>query len=153
VHGENAEPPEAPLSVSSFTRRDFLIAASVALPLITRPQRPLALAVKKGPHPTPRPGIDASRVLAPDDLAGFPRALEPFDHVRQIPEIVDGIRCQCGCAEMKDHYSLLSCYEGKDAMAKWCPVCQSEGQVVFRLHKERKSLDEIRAAIDKEFGS
>ena len=140
------------MSESSVTRREFLFAASAALPLFTKGGRFVALHKSNGPHPTPRPGVNASHVPSAEDLAGFPRAIEPFDQVRQIPQIVDGIRCQCGCADAKGNYSLLSCYEGKEAMAKWCPVCQSEGRLVYRLHNEGKTLDEIRAAIDKEFG-
>ncbi len=48
-----------------------------------------------------------------------------------------------------EFYSLLSCYEGK-GMARDCIVCQ--GRLAVRLHKEGKSLDQIRAAIDAKFG-
>ena len=102
-------------------------------------------------HPTPRPGIDASRVLKDDQLKGSPDAITAFDQVRQIPQIVDGIRCHCGCATLKGYYSLLSCYEG-DAMAQDCHICQGQGRMAFRLHADGKSLDEIRAAIDAKYG-
>ena len=85
------------------------------------------------------------------DLADSPRARVAFDEVRQIPQIVDGIRCQCGCAEIEGNYSLLSCYEGA-GMARGCDVCQGQGRLAFRLHKAGKSLDEIRAAIDERYG-
>jgi len=75
-----------------------------------------------------------------------------FDQVRQIPRMVDGIRCHCGCAEAPDNYSLLSCFEGPAAMAQHCLVCQGQARAVFRLSREGKSLAEIRAAIDEEFG-
>jgi hypothetical protein len=103
------------------------------------------------PHPTPRPGITAAKVLTAAQLARTPQAIEYFDLVRQIPEIVDGIRCQCGCAELEGFYSLLSCYEG-DGMASYCEICEGEGRMVFRLHQEGKSLDEIRASIDARYG-
>ncbi len=103
-----------------------------------------------GPHPTPRPGIDASHVLKPDQLKDAALAIPAFDEVRQIPEIVDGIRCHCGCATDKKRYSLLSCYEG-DGMARECHTCQGQGRMAFRLHKEGKSLAEIRDAIDAKY--
>jgi hypothetical protein len=106
--------------------------------------------VDHGPHPTPRPGIDASHVLKPDQLTGAPNAIPAFDEVRQIPEIVDGIRCHCGCAKNKDFYSLLSCYEG-DGMARECHTCQGQGRMAFRLHTAGKSLAEIRDAIDARY--
>jgi hypothetical protein len=132
------------MAVSSLDRRQFLFAVST-LPLLARFRR------GPRPHPTPRPGIDASHVLGPKDLGAYPRARVAFDEVRQIPEIVDGIRCQCGCAEIEGNYSLLSCYE-KDGMARACDICQGQGRLAFRLHKAGKSLDEIRAAIDERYG-
>ena len=91
-------------------------------------------------------------MLTAVQLAKTPQAIEYFDLVRQIPEVVDGIRCQCGCAASEGFYSLLTCYEGENAMAKMCHVCQGEGKLAVRLHKEGKSLDEIRVAIDAKFG-
>ena len=104
-----------------------------------------------GPHPTPRPGIDASKVLTRDKLAEHPAAEAVFDMVRKIPQVVDGIRCQCGCAELPEFYSLLSCYEA-DGMAQHCVICQGEAKLAFRMHEQGKSLDQIRAAIDEKFG-
>jgi hypothetical protein len=109
--------------------------------------------ITRGPldHPTPRPGITAAKVLTKDQLGEHADAAPVFDMVRQIPEVVDGIRCQCGCAKLEGKYSLLSCYEA-DGMAGHCEVCQNEGRLVYRLHKQGKKLDEIRAAIDAKFG-
>jgi len=105
-----------------------------------------------GPHPAPRPGITAAKVLAKEKLGGNADLIAVFDGVREIPEVVDGIRCQCGCAGSEGFYSLLSCYEGDGAMAQMCRICQGEGKLVVRLHKEGKSLDDIRHAIDAKFG-
>ena len=104
-----------------------------------------------GPHPTPRQGIDASKVLTRDKLTEHPAAEPVFEMVRKIPQVVDGIRCQCGCAELPEFYSLLSCYEA-DGMAQHCVICQGEAKLAFRLHEQGKSLDQIRAAIDAKFG-
>ncbi|HEX7979620.1 MAG TPA: PCYCGC motif-containing (lipo)protein, partial [Gemmatimonadaceae bacterium] len=129
-------------------RRQFL-ASAIALLLLPRRARAMRLA---GPHPTPRPGITAAKVLTSDKLGGKQDLIALFDGVRAIPEVVDGIRCQCGCANSEGFYSLLSCYEGDDAMAKICHICQGEGRLAVRLHKEGKSLDAIRTAIDAKFG-
>ena len=136
-----------------LTRREFLIAvlAAIAFPQSEARAAQLGLDKLGGPHPKPRPGIDASHVLGSKDLAEFPRARKAFDEVRQIPQIVDGIRCQCGCADMEGNYSLLSCYE-KDGMARYCDVCQGQGRLAFRLHHVGKTLDEIRAAIEDRYG-
>jgi hypothetical protein len=102
-------------------------------------------------HPSPRPGITSAKVLTAEQLADSPQVIPVFDAVRAIPEVVDGIRCKCGCADLEGFYSLLSCYEDQ-GMARHCPICQGEGRMVARLHKEGKTLDEIRQAVDARWG-
>ena len=111
-----------------------------------------ALARRRGAvaHPTPRPGVDASKVLMREKLTEHPAAEPVFAMVRKIPHVVDGIRCHCGCAELPEFYSLLSCYES-DGMAQHCHICQGEARLAFRMHEQGKSLNEIRAAIDAKF--
>ncbi len=140
------------MPLGPLSRRD-VIAALLLLPIA--PRRAVHLCAEhvahRGPHPTPRPGIDASKVLSADKLKDSPRVLLAFDEVRQIPQIVDGIRCHCGCASAPAFYSLLTCFEG-DAMARMCDICRGQGRLAFRLHKGGKSLAEIRAAIDDRYG-
>ena len=102
-------------------------------------------------HPTPRKGITSARVLKPDQLKGVdPEIIRVFDMVREIPQVVDGIYCHCGCAELDGSYSLLTCYEG-GGMAQACQICQGEGRMVYELHRKGRKLDDIRAAIDRNF--
>jgi hypothetical protein len=123
-------------------RRNFIM----TLPLLLWSSR---MPASSG-HPEPRPGITAANVVKRDELGNDANAIRVFDLVRQIPQIVDGIRCYCGCAEVPDFYSLLSCYE-KDGMARYCEICQGEGEMVFLLHKKGQSLAEIRRAIDNKY--
>lgn len=102
-------------------------------------------------HPDPRPGIDGSRVLTADDLGSAPHVVDLFDAIREIPHIVDGIRCHCGCADLDGYRSLLSCYE-KPGMAQWCEICQGEGRLAVRRVGEGQTLAEIRRAIDARYG-
>ena len=148
--------PPAPFRTRSipmaFTRRQFLGACATAVATTTLPRGARALApLAPTGHPTPRPGITGAKVLTAAQLEKSPYVVPVFDAVRAIPEVVDGIRCQCGCASMPGYYSLLSCFEG-DAMARACPICQGEARLVARLHREGKTLDEIRAAVDAKFG-
>ena len=136
------------------TRRQFILSvpAMVFAAATTARHGPLGVHPMRTDHPTPRRGITAAKVLTRQQLGSEHAEAAPvFDMVRQIPQVVDGIRCRCGCAEVEGNYSLLSCYEG-NGMAGHCKVCQEEGQLVYRMHKQGKSLDEIRAAIDAEFG-
>ena len=141
-----------------LSRREFLVSCiATSATTLLRPRvqcstgRHAGLS-HQGGHPAPRKGRDASRVPKASELKDSPDAIVAFDEVRQIPQVVDGIRCQCGCATLPGFYSLLSCYETADAMARSCHICQGQGRYAFRLHKAGKSLDEIRAAIDARFG-
>lgn len=142
---------------SDSERRAFLLAAgSVALTPFLRPviaQGQFAAHVHiAAPHPTPRPGITAAKLPTREQLAHTPGAIAVFDLVRGIPAIVDGIRCHCGCAELKEFYSLLSCFETTEAMAMHCEVCQAHARLVHRLHSAGRSLDQIRKGVDARFG-
>lgn len=130
------------------TRRAFL--ALLALACVARPARAASLLARHVaggpvPHPAPRPGITAARVLSTTQLENR-RAAAVFDMVREIPEVVDGVHCYCGCATQKGFYSLLSCFE--DGMAQHCEICQSEAKLVHRLHADGWSLNGIRTSID-----
>jgi hypothetical protein len=129
------------------TRRDFLIAGFVAATLCARRMR-----ASTGPkHPKPRPNIDASKIVANADLKNADAA-PAFNDARAIPQILDGIRCHCGCADWEGKYSLLSCYEG-DAMAQHCEICQGQARLARRLFRMRRNLDQIRTAIDAKYDS
>jgi hypothetical protein len=132
------------------SRRSFIVSLPALMFATTSAAR---RGIVRGPldHPEPRPGITAAKVLTRDQLGEHKDAAPVFDMVREIPQIVDGIRCQCGCASMESKYSLLSCYEA-DGMAGHCEICQNEGRLAYRLHKQGKTLKEIRAAIDAKFG-
>jgi hypothetical protein len=136
------------------SRRDLLRGAAVllgGLAGIPRAGWALATGRRRGPHPDPRPGITAEKVLPPEALGGDADVMATFDKIRRIPEVVDGIRCHCGCADLAGFYSLLSCYEGA-GMARYCWICQGEGNLVSRLHSEGKTLAEIRDAVDARYG-
>lgn len=148
------------MAQSSFeqSRRSFIAAFSTAA--FTVAFRPSRHCVNMrvhgrhgghGDHPTPRPGRGASHVLSPDIIAEYPGAASAYDGVRQIPEVIDGLRCHCGCKDIPGYYSLLTCYE-EGRMATMCEICQGQGRLAYRLHRSSKTLDEIRAAIDARFG-
>jgi hypothetical protein len=105
----------------------------------------------QGTHPDPRSGVDASKVLTADQLQN-PAAAPVYDMVREMPQIADGIRCTCGCAEIPEYYSLLTCFE-EQGMAQWCDICQGQARRAHRLFKQGKTLDEIRASIDARYGT
>jgi hypothetical protein len=139
---------------SSLTRRHFL----ALLPLALLPGMASALPIRSrrrlssGPrtHPEPRPGITAAHVL-PDNKLTDKSAAPVYAMVREIPQIVDGIRCSCGCADLEGFYSLLSCYEA-GGMAQHCVICQGQARLAHHLHADGWSLKGIRASIDAAYG-
>jgi hypothetical protein len=146
--------------MSRLSRRAFIatglgaFATLLASSVVARAHAPACARGRRtgGPHPEPRAGITGARVATKEQLADVAALIPLFDTVREMPEIADGIRCHCGCAEMPGYRSLLSCYEGSDAMARECRTCQGQGRLAGRLRKVGKSLDEIRTAIDAKFG-
>jgi hypothetical protein len=138
-----------PLTRRELLRLAAVVALGAALPagLRATPHR----TRRHGPHPTPRPDYTAEKVLAADQLGGDKELVTLFDGIRKIPQVADGIRCSCGCAELPGFYSLLSCFEGKDAMAKWCTICAGTGALVIRLHGRGRTLDQIREAVDARY--
>ena len=137
----------------SLSRRRFL--TLIPLALFARaagaaPARGLLRTLSNpGVHPTPRPGITASRVLATNRL-GKKAAAPIYEMVRQVPQVVDGIRCHCGCAGLKGYYSLLTCFE-EGGMAQDCDICQGQAHLVYKLNANGWSLNGIRASIDAAF--
>jgi hypothetical protein len=132
-------------------RRQFVILLAASAWSLLPSRRLLAgvAARRPGEHPEPRSGVDGSRVLGADQVP--PDLATLYDSVRRIPQVVDGIRCHCGCAGLDGFYSLLTCYEAS-GMALHCDVCQGEGRLTVRMHAQGRDLDQIRAAIDRRFG-
>jgi hypothetical protein len=141
------------------TRRRFLALVPALCAGLAASARPAWAAVEwarparrsgPGKHPDPRPGIDGSHVLTRAQLTEHPEAAPVFDMVREIPQVADGIRCNCGCAEDPDLRSLLSCFEG-EGMARHCQLCQQQARLVHDLHKRGRTLGVIRSIVDRRF--
>lgn len=101
-------------------------------------------------HPDPRPGVTAERVLPASRFDERPRTAQAYDMAREIPEVLDGLYCHCDCDESMGHRSLLSCFESEQAAG--CFKCGDEMRLAHRLHKDGKTLAEIRRAVDERFG-
>ena len=120
-------------------------AALVGVVFLTRP------AGGSTQHPTPRPGITAAKVLADPAIPRNPGALEAYAAARTIAATLDGVYCHCDCSKHSGHRSLLTCYESTHAA--YCDICMGEAMLASGMTGQGKSLTEIRAAIDHQFGS
>jgi hypothetical protein len=134
-----------------LTRRTFLAIAPVWCIGWSTTGRVRRVRSRHGIHPDPRPGIDARDVLTAEQLDGWGKdVIALFAKVREIPGIIDGIHCYCGCATKPGFRSLLVCY-GPNGMARGCPICQGEGRLAYKHWMRGERLDQIRKAIDAEY--
>lgn len=106
-------------------------------------------AKAKSHHPAPRPGITGANVLRADSVPE--RAREVYTIAARIPHVLDGLFCHCECHEREGLRSLLECFE--EEMGTTCAICQNQAEVAGEMHDDGKSLAQIRAAIDRRWGS
>jgi hypothetical protein len=136
-----------------IARRNFLLRAAAIVASVGIDRDAFAHSLKRRrsgfPHPEPRPGITGENVLAESELGEKRRVREAYDAARMYPEVFDGVYCACRCDKSMNHRSLLSCFESRQAIG--CMACREEAELVTRLARDGKTLDEIRLAVDKEF--
>lgn len=108
--------------------------------------------VASATHPDPRAGITAERVLPASMVMNGPHAVEAYAAARSVPQVLDGLFCYCHCAANFGHRSLLTCFESDHGSQ--CDICTGEAILAARLAAQgHSSLDQIRQAIDQQFGS
>ena len=126
----------------------FIAGACVlALVLVVTLRRPGQAAV----HPAPRPGITAERVLPRFMLPDTRGVLEAYAAARNAPQVMDGLYCHCQCARNFGHRSLLTCFESDHGSQ--CDICMGEATLASELGARGSTLQQIRRAIDEQFGS
>ncbi|HEV2671112.1 MAG TPA: CYCXC family (seleno)protein [Gemmatimonadales bacterium] len=124
-------------------------AAAVALAgvvFLTRPQTGGASI-----HPDPRPGITNEKILPQSFIPHNPGAVEAYAAARQAAGTLDGVYCHCDCSKHAGHRSLLTCFESTHGA--YCDICMGEAMLASQMSEQGRSLEQIRAAIDRQFGS
>ena len=138
----------------SISRSDFLKRMGGLSVLVLLDRSTISFGPDPLPHPEPRAGITADKVLKAEDLGEKPRkvVVDAYDAARQHPQVFDGLACGCGChgEASYQHRSLLGCYETRQPTG--CPSCRDEATFVGKMAKDGKTLSEFRAAVDKKFG-
>lgn len=78
----------------------------------------------------------------------------------QTTEVLEWIPCYCGCGESVGHKSNLNCFiqeKREDGTIVWddhgtrCAACLDIALQSAKMHKDGKSLKEIRKAIDETY--
>ena len=100
-------------------------------------------------HPDPRSDVTAVGVVPAARYATYPMVARTYEEARQVPQILDGLYCHCGCKEHADHRSLLTCFETDHGVG--CDVCLQEAALAYRMHQDGATLKAIREAIDATF--
>jgi len=102
-------------------------------------------------HPEPRPGITAEKILPNFAIPRNPGALEAYAAARGAAATLDGVYCHCDCSKHAGHRSLLTCFESDHGA--FCDICMGEAMMASGMAARGQSLMEIRAAIDRQFGT
>lgn len=98
-------------------------------------------------------------VLPPDLREAPPEVREAYRFALANPGLLSAIPCYCGCGA-QGHRSNLDCYikeVGPDGTvvfeshAALCSICIDITRDVRRLHREGKSVAEIKAYIDRTY--
>lgn len=98
-------------------------------------------------HPAPREDADAEEVVHHSHYTDYPRVQAVYKQAAEIPRVLDGLHCYCECGAHSGHYSLLDCFKSDHGAG--CDICLTSASVAYDLHKQGKSLDEIRSAVDE----
>lgn len=117
----------------------------------------VAYKVSHEPRANPEPALAAVPVYynRAEDAMPFPATLEPasfkaadvreaYQTAKEMPEILAQQPCYCYC-QRKGHRSLLDCF--KTDHAATCNICVKEALLAGQMHRQQKSIHEIRTAI------
>jgi hypothetical protein len=83
-----------------------------------------------------------------------------YEYALYHPQVIEWMPCYCGCVKL-DHRSNLDCYlkpagSGKstefEQHASFCGICVQTTLLAKQLSDQGKSLQEIRQAVDQQFG-
>jgi hypothetical protein len=127
-------------------------AAAAALVVIVAMQRGSDVQSPPGAHhPEPRPGITSGKVMPASFVPRTAGSSEAYAAARTHAATLDGVYCHCDCSKHAGHRSLLTCFEGEHGA--YCDICMGEAMVASGMADQGRSLEEIRTAIDRQFGS
>lgn len=138
-----------------MARAPWLIAGAAALVLVAvvvlQKPKPRAAGEIASHHPTARPGITAAKVMPASFVPRTPGSAEAYAAARMHAATLDGVYCHCDCSKHAGHRSLLTCFEGEHGA--YCDICMGEAMVASGMADQGRSLEQIRTAIDRQFGT
>lgn len=118
------------------------LSATLQAELAKKPQpaeESKAEATPTAPLPTPLPA---------EQFQGQVR--EGYKTAAEIPEVLAGLACYCGCDRSAGHRYLLDCFT--DDHGAHCHICLHEALDAHALFMTGTPPDEIRTFIDHKYG-
>ena len=100
-------------------------------------------------HPDPRPDVSGASVM-PASNWNYEPIIRAYAAAAQYPQVMEGLYCHCQCKEHFNHRSLLTCFESEHGSA--CDICMGEARLAAQMHGQGASLDQIRQAVDRQYG-
>ena len=101
-------------------------------------------------HPAPpKKGEELPPILSGMDLVGpsfkSPFQVKAYQLASKIPSVLYQQPCYCHCDRSVGHTSLHSCFESPHGAH--CAACMKEAFYTYKMHKQGKSAEQIRAGI------
>jgi len=100
-------------------------------------------------QPAQTPATSALPTPLPSELFQG-RAREAYAAAAEIPDVLAGLSCYCGCKKSYGHRHLLDCFT--DDHAATCGHCINEALDAHTLFMTGTPPDEIRKFIDEKYG-
>ncbi|MEM0482708.1 MAG: CYCXC family (seleno)protein [Nitrososphaerota archaeon] len=126
-------------------------ALKVVLPVILFSAFVVWLIWPQPPSQIPTATLEGRKqVLNPDLFKGVVR--EAYMTAKQYPELLEQMKCYCGCDNPMHtpyHRSLYECFT--DTHGSNCQVCVDEAILARNLYMEGKAPSEIRTIIDQRY--
>jgi hypothetical protein len=136
-----------------------LLAAVIVAAAAAGPSAQGGVVVMKPAPPGPLPPLP---IVNYTPARPMPVVQQVYEFAARHPEVLQYVPCYCGC-QREGHQGNHDCFvksraaTGRvlqwDAHGMGCAVCLEVGRRAMMLFNEKKSVVEIRATIDKEYGS
>ncbi len=133
------------------------ISACTTSPTVVRKEKMVSTANMPTTQPSkpPMPAFQSEEsaknlqaTLSPDLFTGETKAA--YAAVKEMPETIAQLPCYCRCDREMGHKSLHTCYV--DDHAAQCGICTTSALKARKLKKEKKTIQQIRDALEAEYG-
>ena len=134
------------------------ISACTTSPTVVRKEKMVSttnMQTNQSPPKPPMPAFQSEEraknlpaTLSPDLFTGQTKAA--YAAVKEMPETIAQLPCYCRCDREMGHKSLHTCYV--DDHAAQCGICMNSALKARKLKKEKKTIKQIRDALEAEYG-